>query len=56
MLGKYHPHGDSDSSAMVRAQDFNLRYPLVEGQGNFGSVDAAAAMHFCENAWHPQGC
>src|SRR4030042_1046247 len=42
VLGKYHPHGDSSVyDAMVRlAQDFSMRYPLVDGQGNFGSVDA----------------
>src|SRR5471030_1779040 len=41
VLGKYHPHGDSSVyDATVRmAQDFSLRYPLVDGQGNFGSVD-----------------
>ncbi|HEX7599506.1 MAG TPA: DNA gyrase subunit A, partial [Polyangia bacterium] len=41
VIGKYHPHGDSASyEAMVRmAQDFSLRYPLVEGHGNFGSLD-----------------
>src|SRR6187549_2375937 len=41
VLGKYHPHGDSSVyDAMARmAQDFSLRYPLVDGQGNFGSVD-----------------
>ena len=52
VLGKYHPHGDSSGyDAMVRlAQDFNMRYPLVEGQGNFGSVDGdgAAAMRYTE--------
>ncbi len=52
VLGKYHPHGDSSVyEAMVRlAQDFNIRYPLVEGQGNFGSVDGdgAAAMRYTE--------
>ncbi|MBR2924640.1 MAG: DNA gyrase subunit A [Clostridia bacterium] len=52
VLGKYHPHGDSSVyDAMVRlAQDFNIRYPLVEGQGNFGSVDGdgAAAMRYTE--------
>ena len=52
MLGKYHPHGDSSVyDAMVRlAQDFNIRYPLVDGQGNFGSVDGdgAAAMRYTE--------
>ena len=41
VLGSYHPHGDASVyDAMVRlAQDFSLRYPLVDGQGNFGSVD-----------------
>jgi len=52
VLGKFHPHGDSSVyDAMVRlAQDFNIRYPLVEGQGNFGSVDGdgAAAMRYTE--------
>ncbi|MDO8574089.1 MAG: DNA gyrase subunit A, partial [bacterium] len=52
-MGRYHPHGDSAIyEAMVRmAQDFSLRYPLVEGQGNFGSVDgdAAAAMRYTES-------
>lgn len=52
VLGKYHPHGDSAVyDAMVRmAQDFSLRYPLVRGQGNFGSVDgdSAAAMRYTE--------
>ncbi|MGC9359756.1 MAG: DNA gyrase subunit A [Anaerolineae bacterium] len=52
VLGKYHPHGnDAVYDAMVRmAQDFSLRYPLVEGQGNFGSVDGdgAAAMRYTE--------
>ncbi len=52
VLGKYHPHGDASVyGAMVRlAQDFNIRYPLVEGQGNFGSVDgdSAAAMRYTE--------
>lgn len=51
-LGKYHPHGDmSVYDAMVRmAQDFSLRYPLVEGQGNFGSIDgdSPAAMRYTE--------
>lgn len=51
-MGRYHPHGDSSVyDAMVRlAQDFNTRYPLVEGQGNFGSVDgdSAAAMRYTE--------
>ena len=52
VLGKYHPHGDSSVySALVRlAQDFATRYPLVDGQGNFGSVDGdgAAAMRYTE--------
>jgi DNA gyrase subunit A len=52
VLGKYHPHGDSAVyDAMARmAQEFSLRYPLVDGQGNFGSVDgdAPAAMRYTE--------
>ena len=52
VLGKYHPHGDSSVYlALVRlAQDFNVRYPLVDGQGNFGSVDgdSPAAMRYTE--------
>ncbi len=52
VLGKYHPHGDTAVyDSMVRmAQDFSLRYPLVEGQGNFGSIDgdSAAAMRYTE--------
>ena len=52
VLAKYHPHGDSSVyDAMVRlVQDFNIRYPLVDGQGNFGSVDgdSAAAMRYTE--------
>ncbi len=52
VLGKYHPHGDSACyEAMVRlAQDFSMRYPLVAGQGNFGSIDgdSAAAMRYTE--------
>lgn len=52
VLGKYHPHGDSACyEAMVRlAQEFSLRYPLVSGQGNFGSIDgdSAAAMRYTE--------
>lgn len=51
VIGKYHPHGDSAVyEAMVRmAQDFSLRYPLVFGQGNFGSIDgdSPAAMRYC---------
>ncbi|MDA3843061.1 MAG: DNA gyrase subunit A [Candidatus Kapabacteria bacterium] len=53
VLGKYHPHGDSSVyEAMVRmAQEWSLRYPLVDGQGNFGSVDgdSAAAMRYTES-------
>ncbi len=53
VLGKYHPHGDTAVyDTMVRmAQDFSLRYPLVDGQGNFGSVDgdSAAAMRYTES-------
>ena len=52
IMGKYHPHGDSAIyDTIVRmAQDFNLRYPLVDGQGNFGSIDGdnAAAMRYTE--------
>lgn len=52
VLGKYHPHGDiAVYDAMVRlAQDFNMRYPLIDGQGNFGSIDGdpAAAMRYTE--------
>ena len=45
VLGKYHPHGDTAVyDALVRmVQDFSLRYPLIEGQGNFGSIDGDAA-------------
>lgn len=52
VIGKYHPHGDQAVyDTMVRlAQDFSLRYPLVEGQGNFGNIDgdSAAAMRYTE--------
>src|SRR3954465_5070936 len=52
VLGKYHPHGDSSTyDALVRmAQDFSLRYPLIDGQGNFGSPDgdSAAAYRYTE--------
>jgi len=52
VLGKYHPHGDTAVyQTMVRlAQDFSMRYPLVDGQGNFGSIDgdSAAAMRYTE--------
>src|SRR3989338_5018006 len=51
VLGKYHPHGDASIyDTLVRmAQSFSLRYPLVDGQGNFGSIDgdSAAAMRYC---------
>lgn len=57
VLGKYHPHGDfSVYNAMVRlAQDFSMRYPLVDGHGNFGSVDgdSAAAMRYTEARMAP---
>lgn len=56
VLGKYHPHGDSAVyDSMVRmAQDFSMRYPLVNGQGNFGSMDGdgAAAMRYTEAKLH----
>jgi len=52
VLGKYHPHGDSAvyDSLVRMAQDFSMRYPLIQGQGNFGSVDgdSAAAMRYTE--------
>ena len=52
VIGKYHPHGDTAVyDTLVRmAQDFSLRYPMVKGQGNFGSVDGdrAAAMRYTE--------
>ena len=52
VLGKYHPHGDSSVyGALVRmAQDWNMRYTLVDGQGNYGSVDgdSPAAMRYTE--------
>ena len=51
VLGKYHPHGDQAvyDSLVRMAQDFSLRYPLIAGQGNFGSIDgdSAAAMRYC---------
>ncbi|MBB34907.1 MAG: DNA topoisomerase IV subunit A [Hirschia sp.] len=53
VIGKYHPHGDASIyDAMVRlAQDFNVRFPLVDGQGNFGNIDgdSAAAMRYTES-------
>lgn len=52
VIGKYHPHGDSAvyDTVVRMAQDFSLRYPLVDGQGNFGSIDGdrAAAMRYTE--------
>src|SRR5437868_13019943 len=57
VLGKYHPHGDKAVyDTIVRmAQDFSMRYPLVQGQGNFGSVDgdAPAAMRYTEARMTP---
>ena len=57
VMGKYHPHGDSSIyNAMVKmAQDFSTRYPLVDGHGNFGSVDGdgAAAMRYTEARMSP---
>ncbi|MFW6139386.1 MAG: DNA gyrase subunit A [Spirochaetota bacterium] len=57
VLGKYHPHGDQAVyAALVRmAQDFSMRYPLVQGQGNFGSIDGddAAAMRYTEARMMP---
>jgi len=57
VLGKYHPHGDTAVyDALVRmAQDFSLRYPLIKGQGNFGSIDgdSAAAMRYTEAKLNP---
>jgi len=51
VLGKYHPHGDTAvyDSLVRMAQDFSLRYPLIKGQGNFGSIDgdSPAAMRYC---------
>ena len=68
VMGKYHPHGDSAIyDTIVRmAQSFSLRYPLVDGQGNFGSVDGdppsprsrrARASGSCPGRWRrPSGC
>ena len=59
VMGKYHPHGDSSIyGALVRlAQDWSMRYPLVKGQGNFGSVDgdSPAAMRYTEAKLSPLG-
>lgn len=56
VIGKYHPHGDTAVyDAMVRmAQDFSYRYILIDGQGNFGSIDgdSAAAMRYTESRLH----
>lgn len=56
VIGKYHPHGDSAVyGAMVRlAQEFSMRYPIIDGQGNFGSIDGdnAAAMRYTEVRMH----
>ncbi|MEE8487209.1 MAG: DNA gyrase subunit A, partial [Gemmatimonadota bacterium] len=53
VLGKYHPHGDSAvyDSLVRMVQDFSLRYPLIDGQGNFGSIDgdSAAAYRYTES-------
>jgi topoisomerase-4 subunit A len=62
VMGNYHPHGDQAIyDALVRlAQDFMVRYPLVDGQGNFGNIDgdSAAAMRYTEARWqrHPICC
>ena len=52
VLGRYHPHGDSSvyDAMVIMAQDFSLRYPLIDGHGNFGSIDGdgAAAMRYTE--------
>ena len=57
VLGKYHPHGDASTyESMVRmAQDFSMRYPLVDGKGNFGSIDgdAPAAYRYTEGKLTP---
>lgn len=59
VMGKYHPHGDgSISDALVRlGQEFNMRYPLVDGQGNYGSIDGdpPAAMRYIEARLHKHG-
>ncbi len=59
VLGKYHPHGDSAvyDSAVRMVQDFSLRYPLIQGQGNFGSIDGdnAAAMRYTESRMKKEG-
>ena len=57
VIGKYHPHGDSQSGdALVRlAQEFSMRDPLVDGQGNFGSIDGGllVAMRATRSAYNP---
>ncbi|GIX17585.1 MAG: hypothetical protein KatS3mg119_1771 [Rhodothalassiaceae bacterium] len=59
VIGKYHPHGDQAVyDALVRlAQDFSVRYPLIEGQGNFGNIDGdnPAAMRYTEARLTPDG-
>ena len=56
VMGKYHPHGDSSvyDSLVRMAQPWSLRYPLMDGQGNFGSIDgdSAAAMRYTEARMH----
>ena len=56
VLGNYHPHGDSSVyDAMVRmAQHFAMRYPLIDGQGNFGSIDGDEAAHSA-SSWKEEG-
>jgi DNA gyrase subunit A len=60
VMGKYHPHGDSAIyDALVRmAQDWSLRAPLIDGQGNFGSIDGdpPAAMRYTECAAGQKAC
>src|SRR5260370_8489017 len=55
VLGKYHPHGDSATyEALVRmAQDFSMRYPLIDGQGNFGSIDGDSAPAYPHTECRP---
>ena len=58
VIGKYHPHGDSAIyfAAVRMAQDFSMRLPLIDGQGNFGSVDGdmPAAMRYTKCGWRPR--
>ena len=58
VLGKYHPHGDSacDEAMALMAQSFSYRYPLIDGQGNWGSIDSPkdfAAMRYTESRLSP---